>query len=586
MRNYRTILCVLLALAVALSLCACAETAGVDSASDSAAPIGTGGAEASSPPGTSPAEPSAAATAPPDPREARPDLVFLNWEEYLNRPRKIQPGTVFTCGISGGIPEYSPLPWNILPAGWLLGSVFEGLLYMYMNDPEDIRGCIAESWEHSGDYLTWTFRIRDGVTFTSGARCDAAAVAKFWDYLSGAQPHYFTNNNIGSWESYDTGEFVVHLSAPCAWFETAMCGGGFSIVDPAALALYGTEDKRSAVGTGPYYIETGKYDPTDSIVLIANTAYYLEERMPCIETGVFKMIGYGEETLKALLYGEIEGAVIDSPESDYFINSHYVDGYQYLLEEGYGGNIAVSRGASNPMWLNAKKTEVFRIFEAREAVCRFIDFSSVNERLYSGMGSVQDSLWAEGSSGYVPAGQFYYDPEEGQQLLASAGLEPSDISFSVIYTGYPDMYAAVQSELTKAGVQMEIKPLDPKYSFLPAFQGDWSIYFFGSMGYSNVSPHSPWKYILKRDAQRKLCWQDIYDPELYQMMLDEYDAMMTSLTWGGMISHCRRLTEYVQDDFGAIGAVQAPVFIALGREFKNGVFFSENHHIQLYYLYK
>ncbi|NLT39138.1 MAG: ABC transporter substrate-binding protein, partial [Clostridiales bacterium] len=49
---------------------------------------------------------------------------------------------------------------------------------MYMNDPGDIRGCIAESWEHSDDYLTWTFHIRGGVTFTNGSPCDAAAVEK------------------------------------------------------------------------------------------------------------------------------------------------------------------------------------------------------------------------------------------------------------------------------------------------------------------------------------------------------------------------------------------------------------------------
>jgi|GEM_PF-878066 ABC-type transport system substrate-binding protein len=580
MKNHRSILCALLAIAMVLSFGSCTGTAGKGGVEEPAPPE-TARAEPA-PSGTAPEEPPAAVTEPSDPPEDRPDLVILSREEYVNRPRGIQEGTVFSFGIVGALSPYGALPWNVTPAGWLTGSVFEGLLYMYMNDPGDIRGCIAESWEHSDDYLTWTFHIRGGVTFTNGSPCDAAAVEKAWDYISKEQQHYFANNNIESWESSGSGKFVVRLSAPCPWFEAAMCGGGFSVVDPYALTLYGPEDVRAAVGTGPYFIDNDKYDPENGIVLNANAAYYLEERMPCIQTGVFKPFGSAEEALNALIGGEIDGTVIGSPWKKFFTNSHYTDGHQYLLEEGYPGRIAVCPGASNPMWLNAKQAEIFTVPEVREAMCRFIDFASVNEQAFAGLGSVQDSLWAKGSSAYVRAEGFYCDPDEGLRLLASAGLEPSDISFEVVYYE-EEVLLAVQRELEAVGVDMRLKPYDPSSSFTSLTREPVS---FINPGYSNTSPYGLWKLILPPGAPVKLCWQDIYDPGLYQAMLDEYDAMSTALTWDDMLSHCRQITKYVQDDFGAIGGVQAPVLIALNGDFKNGVYFTENCHIQLYYLYK
>jgi hypothetical protein len=53
-----------------------------------------------------------------------------------------------------------------------------------------------------------------------------------------------------------------------------------------------------------------------------------------------------------------------------------------------------------------------------------------------------------------------------------------------------------------------------------------------------------------------------------------------------MLTRGKQLTAYEQDDFGVIGGIQPPALIALGREFKNGVYFSERHDIQLHYLYQ
>ncbi|NLA86636.1 MAG: hypothetical protein GX847_05010, partial [Clostridiales bacterium] len=98
--------------------------------------------------------------------------------------------------------------------------------------------------------------------------------------------------------------------------------------------------------------------------------------------------------------------------------------------------------------------------------------------------------------------------------------------------------------------------------------------------------YGPWTFILKPEHLIRECWQELYDPELYQKMLDSYDAMIAATTWDEMLEHCRQITTYQQDDFGGMPGVQAPWFAAYNKELKGLVFSTENHFQQLFYMYK
>jgi ABC-type transport system substrate-binding protein len=341
MRKYRSALCALLALGMALSLCACGRG---EDPEETTIQTETGSAASG--------EASAAVSVPPAPPQDRQDLITLSMEEYANKPHEIQPGTVLNyCAWDFC---YSFLPWIERSYEWLWGNIYEGLLYMYMNDPTDIRGCIAESWTHSDDYLTWTFKIREGVRFTDGTVCDANAIVKCWDFDYG-RGRDVTDCSIDSWEATGPLELVVRLSAPCAWFEVAMCGNPLYVLSPTALELYGREDSRVAVGTGPYRLDSLNVSDSDlmkngdcgGLVLKANPDYYIEERMPCIETvNVFYIRGQ-EKIMDALLSGKIDGAVFDD-----------VDVYNTLKESGFGGRLAVYLDKTDALWFNVSITQI------------------------------------------------------------------------------------------------------------------------------------------------------------------------------------------------------------------------------------
>ena len=167
MKKTRSALCLLLILALLFTFAACSksdlpavpEDDTADTPVDSLSPA----PEASIEPEIIPS-PDEGLT--PDP------FVLINdIEQVLDRPHKIEPGTVATFH-SNDVPAYTP--WNATADQWLLKNIYEGLVYCYMGRPDDIRPLIAESWHVSNDLLTWTFKIREGIKFTDGTFCDAA----------------------------------------------------------------------------------------------------------------------------------------------------------------------------------------------------------------------------------------------------------------------------------------------------------------------------------------------------------------------------------------------------------------------------
>jgi len=571
MKKFRTILCVAMALVMVLAFTACkakdsTDTPDTSKTPPSAAPT-SGGQDTAQPTETQQVRPS---TEPGSDMEYDSRHFIYILSELENRPRKLQPGTEFVYLAGNDVP--SQLPWNCASEGWLWCNVYEGLLMTNLGDVTDIRGCVAESWEHSEDFLTWTFKIRDGVKFHDGTVCDAPAIAKAWEFTQQASAPYITNQNITSWEATDDKTLVVHLSAPCPYFEQAMSNNPLMPVSPTALELYGIGDNRAAIGTGPYKIES--YTSGVEIVLKAFPDYYLEDKMPAIETIRYAIVADQNTQVMAILNGDIDCARLSTVEQ-----------YYTLQDQGYDGILEKTIGGANPFWLNPKWVPIFQTREVRVALDRFIDMNAINDLICDGMGIVDDSIWPTGTPSAVPYDQYYYDPDEGMELLASVGVAPSDIKF---HAPIPDFakqdFEAVQDQLGKAGVEISLEVIEAEANFTLLRNGDWSLQV-GSTGYSSTGPYIPWGYILKEGCMIRQCWQEYYNPELYALMLDEYDKMVTASTWDQMIEHCKQLTTYVQEDFGALAGYQKPGFVACSKEYKGLVLTTDNLFIQMYLLY-
>jgi peptide/nickel transport system substrate-binding protein len=89
---------------------------------------------------------------------------------------KVPADTLVQVGI--GEPQSLDPPWTYETAGsGLQANIYEGLLYFDREKPDAYVPALATDWQVSDDGLTYTFTIRDGVTFHEGGTLEPHDIA-------------------------------------------------------------------------------------------------------------------------------------------------------------------------------------------------------------------------------------------------------------------------------------------------------------------------------------------------------------------------------------------------------------------------
>ena len=461
----------------------------------------------------------------------------------------IQPGTSFIYWLNADIPSH--VPWVTSIGAALNLNVYDNLLYKYKGDQNDIRGNLAESWDVSEDGLTWVFKIKEGVTFTSGNPVNAEAFVVCWDAAKEYQPRFFAP--VESYEATGEYELTVKLSVASPTFIYDLPMQHLTgVVDPAALQEYGSEDNRAAIGCGPYYIED--YVSGQGFVLKANPDYHNADRMPTIETCELKIIPDENTALIALLNGEID-----------CMNNISVETYNVLEEEGWTVRIAGER--VNPFWMNPNHNELFKDPVVREALCHMIDWEDVSLMVTDGLYPVPDGYWS--GPGSVPYGDNYsYDPDLGLKMLADAGYKPEDIKFTMVaYAHYTNLVLAVQGQLQNLGlVNVEVETYDYSAAFGVLLSGEYDVIPTHN-GYGVESPLTTYTMGLIPNGTQRCQWLEAMNAEDYEKALEHYDAAVAAADWDTYIENTEAITKLLQDNNAALGGVQQMSLYAYSDEF-------------------
>ena len=171
-------------------------------------------------------------------------------------------------------------------------NVFEGLV-LFDETGALIPG-LAESWDISDDGLTYTFHLRDDVTFHNGKAFSAEDVVYTYESLSGLGGEEALSSkfkNLTSVEAVD--DYTVTMTL-------AEADAAFLQYTRVAVLPKGYEDQSSApVGTGPFVFE--KYVPGQMVVLEKNEDYYDESRMPKIDEAQIYIMGDDSAVLQHVL---------------------------------------------------------------------------------------------------------------------------------------------------------------------------------------------------------------------------------------------------------------------------------------------
>src|SRR6516225_5296467 len=146
-----------------------------------------------------------------------------------------------------------------------------------VNDRWEPRPQMIERWDRSADGMTWTFALREGLSFHDGSAVtseDCTASLRRWgkrDALGG-----LLIEATKTLEPIDTTQFQLQLREPFGFVLDALAKPGAMVPMIMPRRLAETSPNRPVtepIGCGPYRFVAEEYRPGDRIVLVRNEAY-------------------------------------------------------------------------------------------------------------------------------------------------------------------------------------------------------------------------------------------------------------------------------------------------------------------------
>lgn len=327
-------------------------------------------------------------TATTETTEAREEMVFVNYRDIRDLNPHLYAGEMYAQNI-----------------------IYDGLIDM---TEDGFAGALAETWEISEDGMTYTFNIREGVTFTDGVVCDAYAIqANFDAILENKERHVWLTmmTVLESTEAIDANTFVMHLSAPYYPMLTELSMvRPFAMVSPDSMQDGSTMNGvDSFVGTGAYILE--EFVTDEYAIFVANENYWGE--VPDIKTITVKVIPDNQTRIMALEKGEI----------DLIFGKNMVDAdaiLTYQDKDGY--EVALSEPTSTRQIVMNTTDDILSDINVRYALSYATNKAAISEGIFYGTEEVAETLYAT-TVPYcdVDLEPFTYDFAKAEALLADSG---------------------------------------------------------------------------------------------------------------------------------------------------------------------
>lgn len=275
-------------------------------------------------------------------------------------------------------------------------------------------GCLAESWTISEDGKIYTFKIRDGVTFSDGTVCDANAIlANFNAIIENKDRHTWLEmmNLLVGVSAPDDHTFVIELSEAYYPMLTELgCIRPFAMISPNCMINGSTKDGVSGyIGTGPYVLTDFE---TDQYAVFERNENYWGEK-PEIERITVKVIPDNQTRIMALESGEID-LIFGKNMLDADAISQYVDSDKF--------EVALSNPTSTRHIVLNTTNEILSDTAVRQALQHATNRTAISEGIFYGLEQPADTLYAA-TVPYcdVELTPYEYSTETASSMLDEAG---------------------------------------------------------------------------------------------------------------------------------------------------------------------
>jgi peptide/nickel transport system substrate-binding protein len=372
-------------------------------------------------------------------------------------------------------------------------QVYDRLITYPVDDVEKLHGHAAESWQIADDGRTFTFAIRDGITFHSGnpLRAEDAAWSLRRVVKLDQAPAFilsqfgFTPANADDRiRAVDDRTLTIELDRPYAptFFLYCLTATVGSVVDKQLLLEHEQGGdlghawlRTASAGSGPFKL--GSWKPSESLTIDRNPGYW--GGAPALERVVARHIL--EPATQGLLLRKGDVDIARNLEADQVASLR--DDPNIVIRE-------VPKGALYYLGLN-QKNEYLAKPQVRQALKYLIDYQGIADTILAGSAIVHQAFLPRGFLGALEDTPFALDVARARALLADAGLADG---FSVTMdttasSPVIDLAQAIQASFAEAGITLEIVPGDSKQTLTRYRARNHDIYI-GRWGPDYQDPHT------------------------------------------------------------------------------------------------
>jgi peptide/nickel transport system substrate-binding protein len=334
------------------------------------------------------------------------------------------------------------------------GSVFDSLTEIAADG--SLKGELAESWEASADAKTWTFNLRQGVTFHNGKSFGAD------DVIESLQLHVAEGAKSAAQPIVAAITEMTKITDSQVQFTLASGNADFPyLMSDYHLLMYPAGQTEEAIaqgiGTGLYQVQS--FDPGVRMVATRYPDHYKGDSAGFFDEIEYIAINDNTARMNALMTGQVDAI----NRIDFKTEA--------LLRANPALRIQEVTGNQQYTFPMLTDTAPFNDVNVRRALKYGINRQEMVDKILLGHGAVGNDTPIGPANQYYAADleQLEYDPDQAKFYLQQAGLDSLDIDLSAsnaAFEGAVDAAQLFQASASAGGININVvqEPADGYWS--------------------------------------------------------------------------------------------------------------------------
>jgi peptide/nickel transport system substrate-binding protein len=331
-----------------------------------------------------------------------------------------------------------------------------------------IQPYLVESFTPAADFRSWTFTLRPDVSFHSGAKLDAPAMAVWLQKLRDSGITGPAAKLIRDVRVLDARTLVLAMSRPWASLPALLTGQGGFVVSPTQLADPKTSGERPD-GTGPFKLR--HWDIDKQFELVRNPNYW-RKGLPYLDAVNFQVQSDGNQRAQAIERGDMDIAGFSYPAELTRIKA------AAQRSEAGDRRFNLERDASDApkevVVLNTTKAPLDDV-RIRQALSYATDARSLGEQHGWDLSLLGQGPFSPDSPFYSPAPYPAFDLDKAKALVRAYKAEKhvKDVSFTLTGSVQRDFLNQLVDQWALAGFKVKLDRVEPKTATRVAVLGSF-----------------------------------------------------------------------------------------------------------------